>query len=344
MTSTAPSVIVRTADTHEDWNRAFSSWVSGKAANTARAYNTAWNQLFTFSGKTPWEINRSDVTSWVEAMNTRGLAAATIAQRLAAVSSFFTFLGEAGGIVADNPAGAKSLRPKVQLYSGARFLSPDDAKAILGAIKKHTDQGSRDYALFLTYLFTGRRNSEVRTLKWGDIELEGFRIFYRWSGKGKARRDELPRPCFEAIEHHLRTSGRLANIKPDEFIFQASNNNSARLPHPRTLAQQPCSSASEHSPLSMHQVEDLLKTYTKRAGITSGIRVHDLRHTAAMLRRAAGDDVLQISDFLGHSNLSVTQVYLHQVEGRQDTSWQTVGALLGLGESHISKVAQKHGR
>lgn len=337
MTDTAPVIKVRL--NHEDWNRAFTAWVELKPANTSRAYRTAWNQLFSFCGKTPWEISREDVSSWVESMSARGLAASTIAQRLAAISSFFTYLREARGIQTDNPAGAKVLRPKTNLYASARFLSAEDARAILGVIKKHTDQGSRDYALFLTYLFTGRRNSEIRTLQWGDIELEGFRVFYRWKGKGKARRDELPRPCFEAIEHHLRLTKRLSSITPDEYIFKAVSRSAEHLPNGV--------SPDVRSPLSMHQVEDLLKTYTKRAGITTRVRIHDLRHTAAMLRRAAGDDVLKISDFLGHSNLAITQVYLHQIEGRQDTSWQTVGELLGIGatgEFHNSRIAKNHGR
>lgn len=339
MTDTAPVIKVRL--NHEDWKRAFSAWVELKPANTSRAYRTAWNQLFSFCGKTPWEIGREDVSSWAESMSARGLAAATIAQRLAAISSFFTYLRDAKGIQTDNPAGAKVLRPKTGMYTCARFLSAEDARALLGRINKSTAQGSRDYALFLAYLFTGRRNSEIRTLQWGDIELEGFRVFYRWKGKGKARRDELPRPCFDAIENHLRLTKRLASISHDDYIFQAVSRSAENLPNSGSLA------AQRHSPLSMHQVEDLLKTYTRRAGIATRIRVHDLRHTAAMLRRAAGDDVMKISDFLGHSNLAVTQVYLHKIEGRQDTSWQTVGELLGIGvfgESHVSRIAKNHGR
>ncbi len=46
--------------------------------------------------------------------------------------------------------------------------------------------------------------------------------------------------------------------------------------------------------------------------------------TAALLRKEAGDDLHTISSFLGHSNLSITQIYLHKIENHQDTSWLKV--------------------
>ena len=44
----------------------------------------------------------------------------------------------------------------------------------------------------------------------------------------------------------------------------------------------------------------------------------------------AGDDLHTISSFLGHSNLSITQIYLHKIENRQDASWMKVAALLDI--------------
>jgi len=75
----------------------------------------------------------------------------------------------------------------------------------------------------------------------------------------------------------------------------------------------------------------LLKKYFHKAGIDpSRITVHSLRHTAALLRKEAGDDLESVSDFLGNSTLAVTQTYLHKIETRQDVSWFKVSSLLGL--------------
>ena len=55
-----------------------------------------------------------------------------------------------------------------------------------------------------------------------------------------------------------------------------------------------------------------------------------LRHTTALLRKEAGDDQNQISSFLGHTNLSTTQIYLPKIDNRQDASWLKVESLLDL--------------
>ncbi len=50
--------------------------------------------------------------------------------------------------------------------------------------------------------------------------------------------------------------------------------------------------------------------------------VHIFRHSAARLRREAGESVEQVSRFLDHSSLAVTTVYLRQLEGDRDMTWQ----------------------
>jgi integrase len=72
-----------------------------------------------------------------------------------------------------------------------------------------------------------------------------------------------------------------------------------------------------------------LQRYFKKAGITpSG--VHIFRHTAAKLRRDAGETVEDVSRFLDHSSLAVTTVYLRRLEGEQDKSWARVAEAIGV--------------
>ena len=75
----------------------------------------------------------------------------------------------------------------------------------------------------------------------------------------------------------------------------------------------------------------LVKKYARRAGLDPNrLTVHTLRHTAAMLRKEAGEGLEDISAFLGHSSLAITQIYLHRLEGQPDHAWQRVADLLGL--------------
>lgn len=58
--------------------------------------------------------------------------------------------------------------------------------------------------------------------------------------------------------------------------------------------------------------------------------VHVLRHTAAKLRREAGESVEAGSSFLDHSSLAVTTVYLRRLEGEADRAWPEVATAIGL--------------
>ena len=54
--------------------------------------------------------------------------------------------------------------------------------------------------------------------------------------------------------------------------------------------------------------------------------MHILRHSAAKLRRDAGESIESVSQFLDHSNLATTTVYLRRLEGQTDQTWDKVAA------------------
>ena len=58
--------------------------------------------------------------------------------------------------------------------------------------------------------------------------------------------------------------------------------------------------------------------------------LHILRHTAARLRREAGESIEAVSSFLDHSSLAVTTTYLRRLEGVEDHSWEQVAEAIGV--------------
>lgn len=70
--------------------------------------------------------------------------------------------------------------------------------------------------------------------------------------------------------------------------------------------------------------------YLKEAGLPPA-GLHLLRHTAAKLRRDAGDTVEDVSRFLDHSSLAVTSTYLRRLEGQEDRGWVRVAEAIGAG-------------
>jgi len=71
------------------------------------------------------------------------------------------------------------------------------------------------------------------------------------------------------------------------------------------------------------------RRYLKEAGMQQ-TGLHILRHTAAKLRRDAGDSIEAVSAFLDHSSLAVTTVYLRRLEGAEDRAWADVAVAIGV--------------
>jgi integrase len=63
----------------------------------------------------------------------------------------------------------------------------------------------------------------------------------------------------------------------------------------------------------------------------AGGRAHP-RHTAAKLRRDAGESIEEVSRFLDHSSLAVTTTYLRRLEGQEDLGWGRVAEAIGWGQ------------
>jgi len=300
------------------WTRALELWLgSRKSANTRAAYAAGLRDLLVRSGTAVYAVERTDVARWVEGMRRRGLSEATVQLRVSGVASFYRYAAEECGLGGasnhwngNNPAGGQSLRRRVEPYGKANWISADEARAILASIDRTSERGLRNFALIAGYLLLGRRNSEWRQVKWGDLERRsGLTWSYRWSGKGKKeQRADLPRPVMDAVCAYLQAAER--KLEGGDYVFIGSDNG---------------------RPIAASTVRRMLKTCAARAGLDpERVRVHSLRHTAAMLRKEAGDGLEKIMGQLGHSSLAITQIYLHSLEGQTDTSWGTVAEMLGL--------------
>ncbi len=71
------------------------------------------------------------------------------------------------------------------------------------------------------------------------------------------------------------------------------------------------------------------RRYLQLAGLAP-TGLHILRHTAAKLRRDAGESIEAVSAFPDHSSLAVTTVYLRRLEGEADRTWGQVAAAIGV--------------
>jgi integrase len=71
-----------------------------------------------------------------------------------------------------------------------------------------------------------------------------------------------------------------------------------------------------------------LKRYMRLAGLGEYVTLHSLRHLGADLEYQATGDVMKVMDFLGHSHLNTTQIYLSRISPAMDETWQRKAEIL----------------
>jgi integrase len=147
-------------------------------------------------------------------------------------------------------------------------------------------------------------------MKAGDLSFEGETCFYTYRGKGgKTGRRELPRPALDAVRGWLVAVGKnLETLQAEASLW------------PHTRNSRGISSGTFYANL---------RKYLRKAGLPLA-GVHVFRHSAAKLRRDAGESIEDVSCFLDHSSLAVTTTYLRRLEGQEDRSWAKVVEAIGL--------------
>jgi integrase/recombinase XerC len=295
------------------WDQALYAFLieKGNRSGSKRTVESYGRMLWPFFAErslTPDRVKPGDVLAWVHGIGKSGRtpSSTTVGARIACLSSFFRFLIRMG-LVVSNPCDAVE-RPRT-VQSVARGYSADEVRRLL-AVVPDTVPGRRDRALLLTFILTGRRRTEVIGLTAGDISIEGETIFYAYRGKGNKRgRRELPRPAYEALRATLADAGLdIASMDKGASLWQAGAG-------PRGVTGSTFYSR--------------FRRYLAAAGLAP-TGVHVLRHSAAKLRRDAGESIESVSQFLDHSSLAVTSVYLRRLEGVEDRAWREVADAIGV--------------
>lgn len=143
----------------------------------------------------------------------------------------------------------------------------------------------RDAAIFELLFSTGLRVSELCRLN-SDIDLTREEISVR--GKGdKVRVVFLTPAAKDAVRRYLKERKDM-----DEALFMDGRPDALHRITPR-------------------DVQRHIKNYAARAGITSKVTPHTLRHVFATDLLSNGADIRSVQVLLGHASINTTQIYTH---------------------------------
>jgi integrase len=304
---------------------AIAAWLDTKAkrsgsAKTACAYATTLASFRAACQGVGLDLDAGDIRTlalvaqgWAgrTKMDGRPVTPATFNQRLAIVSSFYTFSRRRGLLTSENPAALVDRRP-VQSYAAAVPLDASTVAERLSVIDRATLAGLRDYALLAIALQTGRRLSELAGLRWEHVRLDGGRVTLDWphTKGGKMLHDALPAVVGEALLAWLEAA----------YGAQLGPTLAAESPVWRSLSR----NASCGRALGIQSIADICE---RRLGTS---KVHATRHTFAHAMEQVGAKVSDIQARLGHASLQTTGRYLAALRAAENAHAFDLAALFGL--------------
>ena len=237
-------------------------------------------------------VSREQITGYMTQLKEKGLAAATIARKLAAIKAFYRFM-TAEGYMDANPAEVVEAGTKgIKL---PRVLSEDEVVRLLNQPDITTAEGFRDRTMLEVLYATGMRVSELinLTLERVDLKMKYIIAF----GKGSKERivplgsvaAEFLQQYLEKVRPKLTHAGRNTNI-----VFLAFGGHE----------------------LTRQRFWQIIRAYGRKANINKALTPHILRHSFATHLLDNGADLRSVQELLGHSDISTTQIYTHLTNKR----------------------------
>lgn len=246
-------------------------------------------------------------------------AVKTVKRKIACIRSLFNYLEEEELLVTENPFYRFKLKIKEGFHL-PNVMTLQELDSILQVAYENLPQqcveksrarkkplpiasneflSLRDLTILEILFAGGLRVSELCVLQFQDLnvmsalgkESEGNSVNYRLMIHGKGNKERtiyLENPEVKnTLAVYLDLRKMVAKESPYLFLTKFGD------------------------PLSTQAVRNLVTKYAGMAGLGKSITPHVFRHSFASLLHEEGVDIKFIQDFLGHSSITTTEIYLH---------------------------------
>ena len=263
-----------------------------RTPRTVEAYRRDLVGLGTWLGKPVARATTEELERYVAELRAQGLAATTIARRIAAGRSFFRHQ-QLLGARADNPAAELDLPRRQRRLP--RTLSPGEADRLVEAANGTEPRALRDRALAELLYGAGLRVSEAVGLERMGVDLDQRLV--RCAGKGgKERIVPIGRRAAEALRRYLARGRPFLDRRHRPELFLNARG----------------------GPLTRAGAFLILKRLAGKAGLEpERVHPHLLRHSFATHLLEGGADLRSVQEMLGHADLATTEIYTHVSDRRR---------------------------
>jgi integrase/recombinase XerD len=265
----------------------------GLSGHTLSAYRNDITALIEFisgrdSSKARWEqVQERDIREYLDDLDDRGYASATKSRKIASAKSFFKFMKEEG-IISHNPL--VDVRQPRAGQSLPKALSVEEVDRLLDATSSTESlEDERDTAMVELMYAAGLRVSELVGLNLRDVDLDSGTV--RTVGKGsKERVIPIYDTAVESIASYV-VHTRPSHVRGGSEDALFLNRRGGRITRQAYWLR--------------------LNKLAIKAGISTKITPHMLRHSFATHLLHGGASLRHVQELLGHSSIATTQIYTH---------------------------------
>lgn len=261
--------------------------LGGMSKRTHEGYLRAVRQLADFCQRSPDQITEDQLRRFfLHLKNEKSFASSSLRVAFSGVKFFYT----------------RTCRRNWQTLAQMRIKDVKSLPEVLTRDQVHqiidTCTTQRMAVFFWTVYSLGLRLEEALNLQIGDIDSKRMMVHIHRGKGAKDRYLPLPESTLLMLREFWKTH------RHERFLFPADGRNHRGVSHLKGISEAKTS-------MSPTAVQDAMKLITKQLRFGKKVSTHTLRHSFATHLLEASVSLRQIQQFLGHSSLQTTMIYLH---------------------------------